>query len=183
MPSTLLVTVKDRIASISINRPDRRNVLNSALIRELQEAISNAGKDEAVRIVVLTGTGSAFCGGMDIQELEQSISKTHEDNVHDANELMRLLHLIQGLRKPVIAMVNGPAMGGGCGLAAACDFVFAAETSARFGVPEVRLGFVPAVIMLFLIRRMGEGRAREFVLQGETADAKKALLYGLASRI
>jgi methylglutaconyl-CoA hydratase len=183
MAKSVVHELVGRVARISINRHEHRNALNDVTIRELQECISTYSHKDEARAIVLTGKGSTFCAGMDIAYLEKSISKVHEENLQDARELMRLLQSVYIAKKPVIAMVNGPAMGGGCGLAAACDFVLAAEEKAKFGVPEVRLGFVPALILTFLVKRMGEGKAREFVLQGATLTAVGAKEYGLVTEV
>jgi methylglutaconyl-CoA hydratase len=120
---------------------------------------------------------------MDLDYLKRFIQLGHSENLDDAVHLMKLLQTIHTLKKPVIAKVAGPAMGGGCGIAAACDFVFAGKEGARFGVPEVRLGFLPALILLFLLKRMGEGRTREFALRGETLGAGEAFARGLATEV
>jgi methylglutaconyl-CoA hydratase len=120
---------------------------------------------------------------MDLEYLRKSSQMGQQENVEDARNLLKLYQLIRGLKKPVVAMVNGPALGGGCGLAAACDFVFAGKGKARLGVPEVKLGFLPAVILFFLIKRMGEGRTRELVLRGEILDAAAAREQGLVTEV
>ena len=181
--SSLTYSLENRVATITLNRPDRRNALDDALIKELLEAFNVANRSSDVRMVVLTGNGTSFCSGMDLDSLQKYSHLGHNENLEDARSLMRLLHLIYGLKKPVVAAVNGPAMGGGCGLVAACDFVFAAKEKASIGAPEVRLGFLPALILIFLIKRMGEGRAKEFVLRGERLNAVKAKEYGLVTEI
>lgn len=181
--SSILCTTEDRIAFITLNKPDRRNSLDDVMIRELTEACSAVNRDQGIRVVVLTGKGESFCAGMDLAYLRRFSNLSHEENLDDARNLVRLLVQINQMKKPVIAMVNGPALGGGCGVAAACDFVYAARGNARLGVPEVKLGFVPAVILVFLIKRMGEGRAREFVLRGDILDAETAQGRGLVNEI
>jgi methylglutaconyl-CoA hydratase len=183
MYSDIIVTSDKASGIIALNRPERRNALSDVMIRELSSAVTYLCRQNEIRTIIITGMGDSFCSGMDIAYLQESMAKTHEENVEDAKNLQKLLLSIQNAKKPVIAMVNGPAMGGGCGLAAACDFVFAENEKAKFGVPEVRLGFVPAVILHFLIKKMGDGRSREFVLKGETADAHTAKSYGLASEV
>ena len=153
------------------------------MIRELNDVFGLLNRNTQSRVVVMTGAGSAFCAGMDLEYLQRFSQLSHEENLEDARSLLRLLQLIANLKKPVIAMVNGPALGGGCGLTAACDFVFAGKEKARMGVPEVRLGFVPAVILYFLVRKMGEARAREFTLRGETLDATTAHSQGLVTEV
>jgi methylglutaconyl-CoA hydratase len=172
-----------RIAVITLARPERRNALDDVMIRELTDAFLAINRDNGVRSAVLTGEGKAFCAGMDLGYIRKFNDLGEHENLEDARNLMTLLRTINTLKKPVVAAVNGPAMGGGCGLAAACDFVFVSDTMGRFGVPEVRIGFVPAIILMFLVRRMGEGAAREFVLAGGTLDPPEAVRKGLATGI
>ncbi len=173
--------IEDRIARVTLNRPGRRNAIDDTLIRELTDIFLLLNRNAQSRVVILTGAGKAFCAGMDLEYLERCARMTHEENLEDAKNLSRMLHLLFSLRKPVIAAVNGPALGGGCGIAAACDFVLAGERYGKMGAPEVRLGFLPAVILPYLIKRMGEGGAKEFVLRGDVLDALQAKARGLAS--
>jgi methylglutaconyl-CoA hydratase len=181
--SSITYTVENRIATVTLNRPERRNALDDSMIKELTELFTTINRNNHSRVVILTGAGSAFCAGMDLDYLQKFSQLGHAENLEDARNLMKLLQLINGLKKVVIALVNGPAIGGGCGLAAACDFVFVAKEKGKLGVPEVKLGFLPAVILMFLIKRMGEGRAREFVLQGGILDAIHAKEKGLATEV
>jgi methylglutaconyl-CoA hydratase len=179
--STLRIESAEPIAVVTLNRPAHRNSLNDLLIRELTDALYSLNRVPDIRVVLLTGNGPAFCAGMDLDYMQASIQKTHEENLEDARNLHRLLKTINQLKKVVVAVVNGPAVGGGCGLAAACDYVFIAKKKGRMGVPEVRLGFVPAIILHYLMKRMGCSRAREFVLQGATADSESCVALGLAT--
>lgn len=182
MPYTAITLERrDRIATITLRRPDRRNALDDVLIREITEALQAVKGDPAVRVLVLTGEGKAFCAGMDLDYLRKVAALGEHENHEDALSLMTMLRSITALRKPVVAMVNGAAMGGGCGLAAACDFVFISSEHGKLGVPEVRIGFVPAVILPFLVRRMGEAAAGEFALSGGTLAAEAAVARGLAT--
>ena len=171
--STITYTIEQRTAIVTLNRPDQKNALDDVMIRELTEVFTTLNRNTQARTVVLTGSGNSFCAGMDLGYLQKFSLLSQEENIEDARNLLALLQLIHHLKKPVIAMVNGSALGGGCGIAAACDFVFVSK-SAKIGVPEVRLGFVPAVILLFVMKRMGEGAAREFVLRGDILDASTA---------
>jgi methylglutaconyl-CoA hydratase len=181
--SSIVCSTQDRITLVSMNRPALRNALNDVMIRELTDAFNTANRNAGARIVILTGNGSAFCAGMDLDYLRTISELGQAENLEDARSLTRLLELIHGLKKPVIAMVNGPALGGGCGLAAACDFVFASKEKATMGAPEVRMGFLPAVILLYLVKRMGEGAAREFALRGEILAAEAARAKGLVTEV
>ncbi len=172
-----------RVATVTIDRQERRNALSAVVIRELTDVFTSLNRSLDVRVIVLGGEGSAFCAGMDLDDLRASAQRGQEENLEDARALLRLLLLIHQHKKAVIARVNGPAMGGGCGLAAACDFVFAGKEDAVLGVPEVRLGFLPAVILLFLMKRMGEGKAREFALRGGSLHADEAKEAGLVTEV
>jgi methylglutaconyl-CoA hydratase len=179
----ILYTTADRTARITLNRPEKRNALDDVMIRELTTAIISAGKDQGVKVVVLSGNGPAFCAGADLAYLSRVAEFDLEQNRMESERLANLFRVIYELRKPIVAVVNGPALAGGCGLASACDFVIASAEHASFGYPEVRIGIIPAVVMLFLVKRVGEGRARELVLRGNVISAKAAQEIGLASMV
>lgn len=181
--SSLTYVTEDRIAIVTLNRPERRNALDDVMIKELTDVFSLINRSNSSRVVVLTGAGEAFCAGMDLDYLQRYSQLGEVENLEDARNLMRLLQIIHSMKKPVVAMLNGPALGGGSGIAAACDFVFAAKDKGKIGAPEVRLGFLPALILLYLIKRMGEGAAREFVLRGAVLDAHEAKLKGLVTEV
>lgn len=171
----------DRVFTITLNRPEKRNALNDMMISELRHAFSQAERSADARIVVLTGAGSAFCAGADIEYLAKLSTYGFEQNKEDSLNLMRLFQQIYTLRKPVIAKVRGPAIAGGCGLVSVCDFALAAEESAKFGYTEVRIGFIPAIVLIFLMKKVGEGRARQLVLTGRVIGAKEAEKIGLVT--
>jgi len=181
--TSLIYSIENRIATIKLNHPAKRNALDDVMIRELSDALSCVNRNNQSRVVVITGAGNAFCAGMNLDYLKKYSEMPHDENLEDARNLMKMLQLIPNLRKPVIAMVNGPALGGGCGIAAACDFVFAGKEKAKIGVPEVRLGFIPAVIIGYLIKRMGEGAAKEFSIRGDILDATSAKARGLVTEV
>lgn len=181
--STLNHTTENRKAIVTLNRPEKRNALDDIMISELNDVFNNINRDQNIRIVIITGAESSFCAGMDLDYLQKYSQKEHTENLEDARQFMKLLLTINTLKKPVIAMVNGPALGGGCGIVAACDFIFASKEKAKLGVPEVRLGFLPAIILMYLVKRMGEGAAREFVLRGEILDAIHAKEKGLVTEV
>jgi len=174
---------KARRATITLDRPEKRNALDDRMIRELTTAFVAAGKDQSVKAVVLEANGPAFCAGADLEYLNQMASYDLEENRADSGRLANLFRSIYELRKPVIAVVNGPALAGGCGLAAVCDFILASEEKARFGYTEVRIGFIPAIVLIFLVKRVGEGRAREMVLRGSILSASDAHNAGLVSKV
>ena len=176
------VTIENRIGRIALARPEVRNALNDEVMRKLAEALDSFEANDQVRVVVITGIGKTFSAGADLAFMQRIASAGAEANKADALELGKLFHRVATFAKPVVARVNGPAIGGGVGLVAACDIVVAADT-AFFAFSEVRLGLVPAVISPFCIRRLGAARARRLFLTGERFSAAVALEYGLADRI
>jgi methylglutaconyl-CoA hydratase len=181
--SSVKHTTEGRLSVVTLNRPEVRNALNDVMIRELTDVFSTINRNNHSRAIVLTGAGASFCAGMDLEYLQKFSQMGEHENLEDARNLMRLLQAIHSSKKPVIAMVNGPALGGGCGIASACDFVFAAREKGKIGAPEVRLGFLPALILVYLIKRMGFGKAREFTLQGEILSAENAKDKGLVTEV
>ena len=180
--SRLSYSVESRICSIVLTRPEKRNALDDLLVSELTQALLAASKESEVKVVVLSGEGKAFCAGADLEYLQKLSGYDFNKNLEDSKNLMRLFHLLYTMRKPVIASVNGAAIAGGCGLASACDIVIASD-QATFGYSEVSLGFIPAVVLTFLVRRIGEGRARELVLVGRILAAQEAQVLGLVNEV
>jgi len=172
-----------RTATITLNRPEKRNALDDVMVRELTTAFQMAGKDPASKVVVLKGKGPAFCAGADLEYLNKISRYDLEENREDSGQLANLFRVICELRKPVVAVVNGPAIAGGCGLASVCDIVVASEKKATFGYTEVRIGFIPAIVMIFLIKRVGEGKARELILRGNILTSAEALRIGLINSV
>jgi methylglutaconyl-CoA hydratase len=170
--------IRGGIGWITLDRPEVRNALSSELMEAVGDGIDKFEADDAVRAVVIAGAGPAFCAGADLRSMRQSRDKDAGDNKSDAHRMGGLFHRVASCRKPVVARVHGPAIGGGVGLMAACDIVVAAAGT-RFQFSEVRLGIVPAVISPFCIRRLGEMKAMRLFLTGEPIDAAKALEYGL----
>lgn len=179
---TLLYEVGDTVARIKLNRPDKRNALNDELIAEMKAALRRADTDENVRSVVISGAGSDFCSGADLSALQKISKASVAENLEDAHSLMELFVLIRELHVPVIAAVHGRALAGGCGLALACDIVLAAR-SARFGFPEVKIGFVPAMVTAILRRSVSEKRAFELITTGRDISANEAADIGLVNRV
>lgn len=176
-------SVENRIAEIVLARPEKHNALNDVVIRELTEAFSQANKNPSVKVIILTGSETAFCSGADLDYLQRLSTYSLADNREDSHKLMKLFQLIFETKKAVIAAVNGPAIAGGCGLATVCDFILGSKEHARFGYSEVKIGFIPALVLVFLVRRIGEGRARELVLSGTIIDAARAYEIGLITEI
>jgi methylglutaconyl-CoA hydratase len=170
------------LARITLNRPEKRNALNDALIGGLKQALRAADEEAAVRAIVITGAGADFCSGADLAALQKISESSITENLEDAASLMELFTLIRKVRVPVVAAVRGRALAGGCGLATACDMVLAAA-SARFGYPEVKIGFVPAMVMAILRRNVSEKRAFELITRGGEISAEEALRVGLINHV
>ena len=180
--STLVETAtEDQVRTLRLNRPDKRNALNADLVTALKEALAAAEAAEAVRAVVLTGNGSAFSAGADLASLKSLRDASPLENEQDSRHLAELFRQIYQHPLPIIAQVNGHAIGGGCGLAAVCDFSFVAN-DAKLGFSEVRIGFVPAIVMVFVRRKLGEAAARDLLLRGRLVTAAQASEVGLVSR-
>lgn len=180
--SSLIYSVDSGVARLTLNRPEKRNALNDALVSELIAALRKADRDDSVRVLVITGAGKDFCSGADLAALQKIAAASVADNVADANSLLELFLLIRQLRVPVVAAVRGKALAGGCGLATACDLVLASR-SARFGYPEVKIGFVPAMVMAILRRNVGEKRAFELITRGAEIDGTEACRIGLVNQV
>lgn len=174
--------VKERIGKITLNRPEKRNALSQEMVEGLKQAFDRAAKDDQVKVIVLHAAGEAFCAGADLAYLQQLQNFSFEENLADSNQLKALFLDIYTHPKVVIAQVQGHALAGGCGLASICDWVFAVP-EAKFGYTEVRIGFIPALVSVFLLRKMGEGAARELLLGGELISAERAQAIGLINRV
>lgn len=174
----LQYAVHDRIAYVTLNRPEKSNALCFELISELRVAFKSADDDDEVKAVILRATGDVFCAGADLQYLHELQTNSFEQNRADSDHLKDLLMQIYQSKKVVISQVHAPALAGGCGLATVCDFTFAAP-EAIFGYTEARIGFVPAIVMVFLLRRVGEGKAKQLLLGAPTITAEEALGMGL----
>jgi methylglutaconyl-CoA hydratase len=179
--NTIEIDESDGIHTVTLNRPERRNALNRELIAELTEAL-DAVESCACGAVILTGAGTAFCAGMDLEELKALPSQPPEDQAAGLEDFVLLMRRLYELSKPTIAAVNGPALAGGTGLALQCDFTLAAP-GAKFGYTEVRIGFVPAVVSVFLIPMIGEKRARNLLLSGRLLGSEEALAWGLVTEV
>ena len=178
----VLYSVAGATARITLNRPEKRNALNAAVIASVKEKLREASQDESVRVVVITGAGKDFCSGADLAALQRIAEATVDENAEDARSLLDLFLLIRQIPVPVVAAVRGRALAGGAGLATACDIVLA-STSARFGYPEVKIGFVPAMVMAILRRNVSEKRAFELITRGAEISAEEAKHYGLVNQV
>jgi methylglutaconyl-CoA hydratase len=180
--SSVLYSVQGSSARIVLNRPEKRNALNDELIAELKSALRTANDDENLRSVVVSGAGNDFCSGADLSALKKISEASVAENEEDARSLMELFLLIREVRVPVVAAVKGRALAGGCGLASACDLVLASQ-SARFGYPEVKIGFVPAMVLAILRRNISEKRAFELLTRGAEISATEGKELGLVNQV
>ena len=180
--TTLKTVIRDRILIVTLNRPEVRNALNETMVSELTEVFSDTGDYSKVTNIIITGSGSSFCAGADLSYLKSLQGLTLADQKSDSENLLAMYKNIYYFSKPVTALVNGPAIGGGCGLAGICDFIIASD-SAKFGYPEVKIGFTPAIVSVFLVYSLGFRKAKELLLSGRILDANEALDFGLITKI
>lgn len=178
----ILYEVKNGAASITLNRPGKRNALNDQLIVDLRQAVAKAEADEHVRVIVLRGAGKDFCAGADLSQLEKSAQASIIENIEGASEMADLFIAMRRLNKPIIAAVHGRALAGGAGLASACDMVIAAK-SAQFCYTETKIGFVPAIVMSIARRNLGEKRAFEILATAKMFSAEEAVAIGFINRV
>ena len=182
MSDRVLVTLAGGVLTATLNRPDKRNAIDSPMIDALLACLERADLDGDVRVVTLRGAGSDFCAGMDLNELLASADRSVADNRRAALQFAEIFIRMRRLPKPVVAAVQGRALAGGCGLATACDLVLAAA-SATLGYPEVQRGFVPAIVMTLLRRTVGEKLAFDLAATGRVPPAPDAAQLGLVSRV
>ena len=180
--SVLLQTDARGVATLTLNRADKHNAFDDAIIAELTDKLKLLDADAGVRVVVLTGAGKTFSAGGDLNWMRSMASFSEKENVDDALKLAELMETLDTLHKPTIARVNGPAYGGGVGLVACCDIAIANE-SAKFALTEVRLGLIPAVISPYVIAAIGAREARRYFLTAEVIEAKQAYDMGLVHEV
>src|SRR5215471_8576077 len=179
--STLHLAHNSRIATVTLNRPDKRNAISYELIDDLLAALKEVA-DSPSMVLILTGAGKAFCSGMDLDNLKALVGRSPEQDLKDSETMAHLFRSLYDFPKPTIAAVNGAAIAGGCGLATLCDFTLA-SSEAKFGYTEVRIGFVPAIVSTFLLRQVGEKQARDLLLTGRIIDAQEAFGIGLVNEV
>jgi len=179
---TIEVQRTGQVARITLDRPEVRNAFNDVMIGDLTVALERVEKDDSIRVVVLTGGGTAFCAGADVNWMKKMKDFTREENLDDALRLADLMYDLYSLSKPTIACVNGASIGGSNGLVAACDIVIASD-EARFSLSEVKIGLVPACIGPYLMKRIGEKACRELFLTGERISAGRAKEVGLVNEV
>jgi methylglutaconyl-CoA hydratase len=181
MYSTLLLEITGNLATITLNRPEKRNAISAAMIGELQKTLDEIEKSHA-RVGILTGNGKAFCAGMDLEMLAAIAQQSPAENQEDSRRMAKMFRRIWSFSKPLIAAVNGAALAGGCGIATLCDFTLAVP-EAKFGYTEVKIGFLPAIVSVFLTRQIGEKRARDLLLTGRIVEAPEAKEIGLINEM
>ena len=181
MYQTLQLDLSRNLATITLNRPEKRNAINTEMTAELFSALDFIEKSHT-RAAILTGAGKAFCAGMDLALLAEIAKNSPEQNVEDSRRMARLFRRVWSFPRPLVAAVNGAALAGGCGIATLCDFTLAAP-DAKFGFTEVKIGFLPAIVSVFLTRQIGERRTRDLLLTGRMIDAAEAKEFGLVTEI
>ncbi len=181
MYSTLLLDITGNLATITLNRPEKRNAISTQLMTELQTALDEIERSHA-RVAIVTGAGKAFCAGMDLDLLAAIAKQSPAENQEDSRRIAKMFRRIWSFPRPLIAAVNGAAYAGGCGLATLCDFTLAVP-EAKFGYTEVKIGFLPAIVSVFLTRQIGEKRCRDLLLTGRIIDATEAKEFGLVSEV
>jgi methylglutaconyl-CoA hydratase len=182
MSDKVLYSVQRGVAQIALNRPEKRNALDDELIAGVRRALADSANDNAVRVVLVTAAGKDFCSGADLAALQRIKDAGVMENVADARRLGDLFLEMRRHPRPIVAAVRGRALAGGCGVATAADIILAAE-SAEFGYPEIKIGFVPAMVMAILRRSVSERRAFELLATGEIIAARTALEIGLINRV
>ena len=179
---TIICRKEKQKLSLTLNRPKVHNAFNSTMISEMLDVLKAIKDDASVRVIVLTGKGKSFCAGADLNWMREIIHYSYDQNLKESLEIAELLHTIYSVPKPTIARVNGTAIGGGVGFLSACDIVVAAST-AKFGLSEVKIGLIPAAISPYVVKRIGECKAREYFLTGERISAEKGEKIGLVNRV
>lgn len=178
----VMYEVRNRVAYIRMNRPEKRNALSPEMVQALRDAFARFRQDATAKVAVLSGEGKAFCAGADLAYLQTMQAFSYDENLQDSNNLKQLFLEIYLTPKLVIAQTHGYTLAGGCGLASVCDLVYAG-TQTKFGYTESKLGFLPAIVSVFLVRKLGEAHVRELLLTGDQIDAEKAVRIGLAHQV
>jgi methylglutaconyl-CoA hydratase len=174
--------VEDKIGYLTLNRPEKRNALSDKVVEELTAAFEQIESSDEVKIVILKAEGKAFCAGADLEYLKRISQNSYEENLKDSIHLKDLFYKIYSLNKIVIAQIQGHAIAGGAGLASVCDYSYAV-TEANFGFTEVKLGFIPAIVSVFLVNKVGEGKTRDLLLSGKIISAQTAREIGIINRV
>ena len=173
--------IKNNTGIIFLARPEKRNSLHPDLVKSLKTKLSEYEVDETIKSVIITGEGSSFCAGADLEYLKMLSVYSSVENYNDSKSLAELYLMIYEYKKPTIAAVNGAAIAGGCGLASVCDFIVAHPENSKFGYPEVKIGFIPAIVSIFLVKKIGEGLAKQLLMEGGIISGNRAYEIGLAN--
>ncbi len=173
--------IKNNTALITLNRPEKRNALHPFLVEQLQAKLVEYEKDDSVKSLIITGEGNTFCAGADLEYLRQISNNSTIENYEDSKSLAEMFLMIYEFPKPTIASVNGAAVAGGCGLASVCDFIVAHPEKSKFGYSEVKIGFIPAIVSIFLIKKVGEGLAKQLLIEGENISGRRAYEIGFVN--
>lgn len=180
--SKIIVSEKGRTGMITLNRPDKRNSLDDEMIREIKDAVKACAVNDNIKSIVITGAGGNFCSGLFLEYLHKIQDFDVLQNKQDSENYKDLLLTIYSCPKPTIAMVDGYALAGGCGIASACDLIVAAD-KAQFGYTEVKIGFIPAVVMVFLLKRVSETHAKDLLLTSKFITGTEAYQIGLVNYV
>src|SRR3979490_163731 len=181
MYQTLLLDITGNVATITLNRPEKRNAISTQMMAELQTALDEIERSHA-RVGIVTGAGKAFCAGMDLDMLAAIAKQSPAENQEDSRRIAKMFRRIWSFPRPLIAAVNGAAYAGGCGIATLCDFTLAAP-EAKFGYTEVKIGFLPAIVSVFLTRQIGDKRSRDLLLPGRISEAGEAKEFGRVTEV
>lgn len=180
---TIKFTKKNEIGVLTLNRPEKRNALNPNLVSSIKAKLDELKNSRDIKILIITGEGNTFCSGADLEYLNKLRDFSLLNNQKDSKSLAELFLKIYYFPKPTIAAVNGPAIAGGCGLATVCDFIIADKKKSKFGYTEVKIGFIPAIVSAFLIKRIGESKAKQLLVTGKIINPEEALQIGLIDQI
>ena len=173
--------LENKTAVIKLNRPEKRNALNPQMVTEIKTRLKETDENDNIRSLIITGVGKSFCAGADLKYLRELRNYSPLENEKDSESLADLFLSIYKFPKPVIAAVNGAAIAGGCGLASVCDLIVAHPDNSKFGYSEVKIGFIPAIVSVFLIKRVGESAAKQLLLTGDYIDGKRAYEIGFVN--
>lgn len=179
--ATIKYEIEGEIATLTLNRPEKRNAISAQMLGELLGCLSGAEQDSS-RVLIIAAHGKAFCAGMDLDDLQRLAKQSTQENLEDSRRMAELFHRVYAFPKPVVAAINGAAIAGGCGVATLADFTLAAP-EAKFGYTEVKIGFIPALVSVYLRRQVGEKTARDLLLGGRVIDASEAFRLGLVTEL
>lgn len=173
--------IKNSTLILTLNRPEKRNALHPFMVEQIKEKLKEYAYDDSVKSLIITGEGNTFCAGADLDYLKNISNNSSVDNLEDSKSLAEMFLLIYEFPKPTIAAVNGSAIAGGCGLASVCDFIIAHPEKSKFAYSEVKIGFIPAIVSIFLIKKLGEGLAKQLLLEGDLITGSRAYEIGFVN--